>query len=495
VYRRKTGSAIHPMSAASQLFRNSALSFSTNVVTKAVNTIAFILIARMSQVDQAGIFSLGTTYLVIFTATAWGLDELMVRQVARNRQDAGQYFGPFLSLRVLISLTAYALMYILIRYVMGYSESTSFPILILGISLIPDSLNSVGQALLAAHERFEIPLIAGGVSSIIKLSGATLALFYGNGLPQIGWAWVAGSCVGAVITLGAAARQAGKLHLSMWLNRLFWATNLRLAVPFITIGFFLTLEYQTDVIILSKVRGEAEVGWYGAVTTIVFALTMIGQSYRAAVYPLMVRYHKSDPGKLGHLYDLSMFYLGSLALPMAAGLTLLSRPIILTVYNNGFSNAILPLQIIAWYLVFNYLNIPNSRIMLVSEQQKRLTYFLIASMGLNIILNLTLDAPLGAVGASIARVSSSLVFLLMNYYYVNHHIHSHHLSQSLKTTLFATLVMSGIVWALRSFNLWIAILVGLLVFIGVLIALRGVTDEEKHWINTFLDKMPLRSKI
>ena len=64
------------MSTATRLFRNSALSFSTNVVTKAVNTIAFILIARLSQADQAGIFSLGTTYLVIFTATAWGLDEL-----------------------------------------------------------------------------------------------------------------------------------------------------------------------------------------------------------------------------------------------------------------------------------------------------------------------------------------------------------------------------------------------------------------------------------
>jgi O-antigen/teichoic acid export membrane protein len=483
------------MSTATQLFRNSALSFSTNVVTKAVNTIAFILIARLSQADQAGIFSLGTTYLVIFTATAWGLDELMVRQVARNRQEAGQFFGPFLSLRVLISLAAYALMYAFIRYVMRYSESTAYPILILGISLIPDSLSSVGQALLAAHERFEIPLIAGGIASIIKLSGAVLAIFYGNGLVQVGWAWVAGSCLGAIITLWAAARQAGKLRLAMWFNRLFWSTNLHLAVPFLTIGFLLTLEYQTDVIILSKVRGEAEVGWYGAVTTIVFALTMIAQSYRAAVYPLMVRYHKSDPGKLGHLYDVSMFYLGSLALPMAAGLALLSQPIILTVYKSDFSNAILPLQIIAWYLVFNYLNIPNSRIMLVGEQQKRLTYFLVASMGLNILLNFILDPSLGAVGASIARVCSALVFFSINYFYVNRHIHPHHLIQGLRTTIVATLVMAGAVWALRSLSMWLAIFAGMLVFFGVLIALRGITDEEKLWIGALLAKTPLRSKI
>jgi O-antigen/teichoic acid export membrane protein len=483
------------MSTVTRLFRNSALSFSTNVVTKAVNTITFILIARLSQADQVGIFSLGTTYLVIFTATAWGLDELMVRQVGRNRQEASQYFGPFLSLRVLISVAAYALMYLFIRYGMRYSESTAYPILILGISLIPDSLSSVGQALLAAHERFEIPLIAGGVASVIKLSGAVLALFYGDGLPQVGWAWVVGSCAGAAITLWAAARQAGRLRLSMWSNISFWTTNLRLAVPFLTIGFLLTLEYQTDVIILSKVRGEAEVGWYGAVTTIVFALTMIAQSYRAAVYPLMVRYHKSDPGRLGHLYDLSMFYLGALALPMAAGLTLLSQPIILTVYKSDFSNAILPLQIIAWYLVFNFLNIPNSRIMLVGDQQKRLTYFLIASMGLNILLNLILDPPLGAVGASLARVCSALVFFSINYDYIRRHIHPHDLFQGLKTPLAATLVMAGVVWFVRSYSMWLAILTGMLAFTGTLIALRGFTEEEKLWIGALLAKMPLRSKI
>jgi O-antigen/teichoic acid export membrane protein len=483
------------MSTALQLFRNSALSFSTNFVTKAVNTIAFILIARLSHAEQAGIFSLGTTYLVVFTATAWGLDELMVRQVARNRLEAGQYFGPFLTLRVLISLTAYALMYIFIRSVMGYSESIAYPILILGISIIPDSLSSVGQALLAAHERFEIPLIAGGITSIIKLSGAVIALFFGNGLPQVGWAWVVGSCIGAVITLWAAARQAGRLRLAMWLNRLFWTTNLRLAVPFLTIGFLLTVEYQTDVIILSKVRGTAEVGWYGAVTTIVFALTMIAQSYRAAVYPLMVRYHKSDPGKLGHIYDLSMFYLGSLALPMAAGLTLLSQPIILTVYNSGFSNAILPLQIVAWYLVFNYLNIPNSRIMLVSDQQKRLTYFLVASMGLNVFLNLMLDSTYGAVGASIARVCSSLVFFSLNYFYVNHHVHAFNLIHSLKITALAMLAMIGSVWLVRDLSMWLGILVGMVVFIGVLLALRGITDEEKLWLLTLIARTPIRSKL
>ena len=55
--------------------------------------------------------------------------------------------------------------------------------------------------------------------------------------------------------------------------------------------------------------------------------------------------------------------------------------------------------------------------------------------------------------------------------------------------------MAGAVWALRSFNMWLAILAGMFVFFGLLIALRGITDEEKLWIDALLAKTPLRSKI
>ena len=456
------------MNIPNNLLRNSILAFLTNVGIKAVNAVAFILIARLAGVQPAGIFSLGTTYLVIFTATTWGLDELMIRQVARDRSTSSQYFGTFLLLRALLTGAAYLLMVLFVGKLMPYPLTTIRPILILGLSIIPDSLGSVGQSLLNAHERFGLPLVAGIAGSLVKLAVGAWAAVNGGGLEGVGWAWVVGSCLAAAINLAAAGRLTWPWRLRLWLDWPFWTYNLNLALPFLGMGFLLTVEYQADVVILSAVRNEVEVGWYGAVTTIIFALNLLAQGYRAAVYPLMARYRQTDPGKLARLYERSLFYLGALALPMAAGLALLSSEIIVLIFKPAFSGAIVPLQIMSCLLVFNYLNVPNSRLMLVSDQQKRLTLFLVGSMGTNILLNLWLDPRLGAVGASAARVCSSMLFFLMNDLYVNRRLMPHKVLKTLARPALATAVMALAVWQVRGANLWLTILVGIVLYSGMM---------------------------
>ncbi len=477
------------------LLGNSTLSLISNIASKAINTIAFILIARLSGpsgVNQSGIFSLGTTYLVIFTATTWGLDELMIRQVAWNRRAKNQYFGSFLFLRFILICLAYGLFYVFISHVMPYGQDTRVPLLILGISFLPDSLGNVGQALLASFERFDIPVIAGIASSLVKLAGTIYVLSNSLGLVGIGWVWLAGSTLAAAINLGAAVHLASPLQPGEWVKQSFWLENLKPAVPFLVIGFLLTLEFQTDVVILSAIHTETVVAWYGAVTTIVFALTMIAQAFRAAVYPLMARFQKNNPEKLGDLYDLSIFYLGALSLPMAAGLTILSPQIIHLLYDSGFQGAVIPLELISWYLVLNFLNVPNSRIMLVQEKQKRLTLFLIGSMSLNIILNLILDPTWGASGAAAARVLSASFFFIQNYIYVSQHVHKHNLVRTLFKPVLATLVMAAGVWAAREINLWLAIFTGILLYLLTLYLIRGLSPAEQQWLAYLRGKLQSR---
>ena len=456
------------------------------MVVKAINTLAFILIARWAGASQAGIFSLGTTYLVVFSAASWGLNELLIRQVARDRSTSSQYFYSFLCLQVLFALTGYTLLYFIVGRLLGYQPTTYTPILVLGISLIPDSLGNIGQSLLAAHERFFVPTISGTLASLVKIGGTIYFMTSGYGLLGVCWVWTIGSCLGATITILSAAYLAGRMRASQWLDRKFWIMNLKLAVPFIVMGFLLTLEFQNDVIILSLFRNEIDVGWYGAVTTIIFALTMLAQGFRAAVYPLMAIYHKSAPEKLAHIYDLSFFYLGAFVLPMAVGLTLMSKDIILLLYGKQFLGSILPLQIIAWFLIFSYLNVPNARLMLVSEQQNRLTKFLLISMITNIVLNFLLDPKYGAVGASVARLCSALVFFIPNYLFVIRNIQVHNLFSTLAKPFEATLIMGIVVWFIHDLNLWMAILTGIIVYMISLLLLRGISIEERSWLEQLL---------
>ena len=72
------------MSTRLSLMRDALLALVFHVAPRFANVILFILIGRLAGPEQAGIFSLATTYLLIITTTMRGLDDLLIRQVARE---------------------------------------------------------------------------------------------------------------------------------------------------------------------------------------------------------------------------------------------------------------------------------------------------------------------------------------------------------------------------------------------------------------------------
>jgi O-antigen/teichoic acid export membrane protein len=478
------------MTARIQLLKNTSLSISLNLVNKAANAIIFIIIARQAGVSQAGVFSLAITYILIFTAFSIGLDELLIRQVASNRSMSSRYFGSFLFLRFLMSCGLYLILFIVVKYGFNYGSFTNNVILIMGLSIIPEGLNYVGQALLVSHERFKVPVIAATVSGVIKLGGVWLISIAGIDPLIIGWVWFLGSALGAVINISAAILISGKLKPSEWIDMQFWATQIKTGIPFLGIGALATLEYQTDVVILSAVRPETDLGWYGAATTIIFSLAIISQAYRTAVYPLMVRYNLDQADSLNRVYDLSFTYLGIAALPIAVGLTLLSSQIINLVYGTEFSEARIPLAILAWALVFIFLNVPNSRLMLVKDRQSWALRFLLASFSVNIILNLVLDPVYGANGAAVSRLIAVMIFFVPNYLYVRKNLHAHNLMASLGRVALAAIIMGLCVWFAKDFGLWFAIIVGMVTYFSALFLLRAISGEEKHWMLELIGSLP-----
>ena len=477
------------MKKTNSLLLNSIFSLLATVAVKIANIIAFILIARLTGPHQAGIFSLGTTYLAIFAAITLGFDELLTRQVARDRRTSAEYFSTLLIIRILATIACYLLLFFLVGYGIGYSDSTLQPIILLGLSLIPDNLANVGQALLISHERFKPILFAGIVSSVVKLIGILVANSNGADLQGVALAWFAGSCLAALILFGYAAGLVKQYEVPSWFRIHHWMLVLKQSVPFLTIGLLFALEYQSDVVILSFIRDEAEVSMYTAGTTIVFGLLLLFQSIRNAIYPRMVSLHSQEPVRLVRFFDLSFNYLLAISLPMSLGLTLISPALIGWIYNSSFLDAVIPLQILAWLIVINSVTVLSVRLVLVTERQAIVPVLLAGSLALNIFLNYILDPDMGAAGAAVARICSSLLFILAILYYANRH-----LQISLKVTdlikpVIASLIMGTGVWFTLQWSLFLAIFSGITIYPIALLLIRGVTAEERQWLIKFIQSV------
>jgi O-antigen/teichoic acid export membrane protein len=447
----------------SGVLKNTAIAFGTNISLKLANVLVFILISRIDGVEQSGIFSLGITYLLVTSAIMLGMDELITRQVSRNRTQGKEYLVLYLPLRILFSLGLYALVVFVVNR-LDYPDMTRRVIIYIGLSLFPDGISSVAQALLIAYDRFGMLLYSSVSAGLVKILGTYWAISSGYGAAGVGIIWLLGSAIGAVINLIAVLHYSGGVQSSKSARESLKFNWLQMDIPFLAISLLSTLEFQADVLMLSKMKGAFELGLYSAITTVISGLMLIPQAFRIAVYPYMIRSHRELPSSLDRIYRFSILGLGTIAFPIVVGLGLLSQPILVFLFSDLFSESGAALQIAGVVLIFLFLNVPSSRILLVFEKQKLVVGLLAISLGLNLLLNAILIPGYSIVGAAISRVISEAAYFGMAYYFATRLIGSTHSFRDILIPTIAAALMGLVVWPFKNLALWYPIMVGVLAY-------------------------------
>lgn len=466
------------MNTLVELTRDSLLAVVVHLAPRSASVLLFIFIGRQCGPDEAGVFALATTYLVISTTFLRGLDDLIVRQVSREPDQAARYLGSFLFLRLGLASLVYCLLLGIVLVVFDYTRSTAVPVLIVAASVIPDSTAHVAEAVLLGHRRFIPPAITTGFASLFKVATGLWLLALGGSLEEIAWSWTIGSSLGMILLLVVAFRGVQSSGRRDWFDWRPVTTNWRPAFAFVTITTLMALEGQTDTLLLSGFHGEAEVGWYNAAKTIAFSLTLLSQGYRMSVYPLMTRYAAKTPGKLSELYKRSMGYIAALVLPVVAGIGVLSPQLVGFVFGSDFLPSAVTLRILIPTLVFVYLNVPNSRMMLVHDRQSWSSRFLMLSVSVNLLLNLALNPSWGASGAATARLCSSFIYFVLNLQYVHRVLEPSNLFRLMSRSLLATGLMTAAVWRMRFWPLGLSIGSGAAIYGGTLLSIGGIPRND-----------------
>lgn len=477
-----------PMNTARRLLGNTAFAFAANILTKAGTALLFIAIGRVLGPAESGMFSLGTTWFTfVFGLSAFGLHEVMVREVAPRRAESAHYLANFLALRVSLSLVTYALLLAGLWLVNPYSPDTTRVILIIALAAIPEGAFAIFQSLFEAHERLGILLVAAVVSMAFKLGIGLWLLFSGASVVDLVWVVPAAGFISLLVFVPGLFRLFR--HVPQTLPARLDPPFVRrhLLPSFFVIHVLALLDYQVDALIISIMLGEESLGYYAAAQAILLAFNLMPAAIRAALYPLMSRYHREAPDKLAILYDKANKYIAALVLPLAAGLTLLAAPVIELIYGPDFTPAAAVLQITIWAIVFLFLVEPHARMLLVYNKQRQAAWMMALTTVLNIILNLLLIPAIGINGAAIARLISSLTLYLLFYAYCHFTIMPSKQPFSFRVIL-ATLLMALAVLPLRDLFLLIPIGVGIIVYLGAVRLLGVIPDQDLAYWREFYGK-------
>ncbi|HSH05053.1 MAG TPA: flippase, partial [Anaerolineae bacterium] len=457
------------MSVIQRLLSNTFLAFASNLIMKMSSTFLFIFVGRLLGTEAAGTYNLGITYFtVIFGLSAWGLQELLVREVAPRPAESGRYLINYVVMRLFLAGLFYGLLWGGLRWVLPYSADTERVILVLALAIFPEAVFGLLHSLFVAHERMGVPAVAAVVNSLFKLGGGGALLWWGGDLERVAWAVPVGSLLSLVVFVVAlpwlwrAVPQAVPARLSWSFSR----EQLRFTKGFVVIHLFTILDFQADTFLLSLYLNEVAIGWYGAAQTVMLGFWMMPIAIRTALYPVMSRYYLEDRGRLQQLHQKAETYLPMLILPMAAGVALLAEPIILLIFDESFVVGTPALQCMIWAVVLAVMNVPNARLMLVHNKQVVAGWVTGGSMVLNIGLNIWLIPRYGIVGASLARVLATGFLFACLRWYVQRYIWRTSLVQILARPLLAVTVMGLAVWPWREALLVWPVLVGVVVYGG-----------------------------
>jgi O-antigen/teichoic acid export membrane protein len=472
-----------------ELFRNTGLSLLMNVSIRAANALVFVLIGRSLGASAAGTFHVALAYVLIFSVMTRGLDDHVTREVALAPQQARRYFTSFVIVRLLASTLLYGVLVVWTLLQNPELDVTGLTILVAGASIISDSLIHGANAVILGLRRFALPTVIALALCLSRITVTAVLLSSTDvSILAVAMVWLISSMAGAALSLVWIERALRTMPVWKLLDFALLKKQISSVWPFLINGFLLAVEFQIDVILLSILHGELEVGLYGGATTIVATIAMLSQAYRFAVYPLMTTFVVESQERLVALYEKSLLYLAAIAVPIVVGLISLAPGIVALVFSSEFTQSTVVMQILAPFLLFNFLSVPNNRLMFVHEKQSWITWTMIGSMSFNLVLNVLLTPRYGAQGAAWARVSSSLLFFVSTLTILNRYVlkRKTRIAPLLWRPLIAAACMAIAVQLLQGLHVVLLSAVGAFIYLVTFVAIGGLPSAEREFIWTWL---------
>jgi O-antigen/teichoic acid export membrane protein len=466
------------------LLRNSVFAFVARVSSQFVRVLLSVLLARWYGAAELGVFSLSVRYTNLFLAVAmWGLDELLIREVARERSRASSYFANFSLVRLFLGVVSYSTMAITVLSFANYSLDVKRNILLLGISVIPQSLSRLAQALLSAYEEFDNIVRISLITSALNVFVSGIALQRGANLEIIILVQVLVASLSLVMYVVTILCQGLVNLCEMSISQGFVKDIFRRSLSFACIELGFNIGWQIDFVLLSFLVSEKDLGYFGGAQIFISGALLALSAYHSAIYPLMTRlYANKNKSRLWQLYRRLFSYGGAFSLITGISVTAASSLIITTVYGPGFEPAIVALEWLIWSIVVYVLGEPNSRLVIIAGYQKFTALFLGLSTIINILTNLLLVPSLGILGAACARVLSATVFTILSGLFVFWRVSPINLISETVKLLVAGMAMVGVVFFFREISLWLAVALGGGIFVLIAFIVRLIPISDQHYL-------------
>lgn len=398
-------------SHARAIARNTVLQSLGHAASLGVSVASAALLTRYLGVRGYGTFSLLAVLLVLpATVLNGSLDTLAVRHLSAG-ESGPAFFRNVLGLKVALA-AGFALLVGAAAVAAPLGGTVRVALALLGISVVASGIQGTLLTVEQARMRFRLPVIVdvgGRTVALLGVAALMLAPRPAGSSSRVALVVAAGTGAAILWLVVTFVLRRGRVSLRPRRDGDVWRSLLHGAGPLALLSVLGLVNYRLDVVLLGAMAGARDVGIYAVSTRFVDALLPLASFFVAAAFPALSAGASLPRADRQRRARRAAEFLLLSSLPIAVGGCVFAPALVHLVAGPAYADAVLPLRLLLASLPLSYLSTFLVFMLIAADEQRRVVPLMIASIVLNLGLNVALIPSYGYDAPAVATLASEVV--------------------------------------------------------------------------------------
>ncbi|HYF04580.1 MAG TPA: flippase [Patescibacteria group bacterium] len=464
--------------------------------------IAYFALFRYLGPENSGKYQFVLSFSTLFGVVIdLGLAQYIIKKISEQPQKLTYYFKHFLAAEILLSICVYAaLMFCSISF--GFEPVILKSIAVFGVGMVLAGLQYPFLAVMSSHHDLRKVAFINFLSSLCNVATIAVTIVFGLGIVFLSINTTLAGVIALALYWYYTRPYLGsysffKLYSNFDLSEV--KSIFLAAIPFALLTGFATIYNRIDIVLVSKLLGYTETGFYTAAYKFVDLMNFFPAVVSHVLYPLFSQqfaYSRISEARsiIERYLKVTMFA----AVPIGVFGSLLAGKIILLIAGKEYAPGAEALTILAFAVTILIGYIVMNPIM-ISQLTRIAVVMTAVNVLVNVVGNWVLLPYIGIKGAAIMTVACELLQLIGYYYFVYTRVIKFSAVTNWMKVLVAGSGMGFVLYIIRDFSvssylsnshyilstIFDLVLLGttsVLVYVGILTLLRYVSWEEiKQW--------------
>jgi O-antigen/teichoic acid export membrane protein len=447
-----------------------------------------VIVARYLSVDQYGEYSFIIALVSSIMAIVYfGIQQVMIREIANNKEAAGETLGVAVQLRAILSIVAVSVLAVLM-----YLMKLKGILLAAGIIAIASefflAFSMLSKAVFQAYEKMIYEPVISLLYSVVLTAGIAAVIYL-----DLGFLWLFVAVASANLSqllLSSNILSRNFVRPVFTAERSLFRKFLKDSVV-IGVGiFFYQNLFRINVLMLKWFGNINDVSYFQAPHSLIMQLQVVPMSVAMAVFPVFSRLLHTEKEKLPLIYEKIFRFMLIGSVFCALSLALFSHEIVDLVFGSKFSHSAAALSVVAWAIIPLTMDMLLNVVLITMHKQKYSVIYAGMTLLLNTLFSVMFVPSHGYMAAAYISLFSYSLLFACSLYYVGRNGLFIPLGRNAVKLLVVVLMSGGAMLLLKAISWPLAGLAGTVVFFGLILFGRLVTVDEVRLIKGMIRSIP-----